>query len=291
MPADKVVLAYYAAMCVVELAWFREIPEAPWLIGLHLLGGVTILLAARLAPCPGKSRLCRIVWGFRNWYPLLFVAWCYREMSILIPDIRHARFDRALADLDFRVWGANPCVWLERWYTPALTEFLQVIYTLFIPAILFPPLITWWRGKHREFRYMAFLLALGFLASYIGYIILPAKGPRYLLASLQHVPLQGLWLFNTMQAALNRLEKDHFDCFPSGHTEITVLAFWLSRRVSKPLFRAYSLYTCGIVFATVYLRYHYTADIFAGIAVAVILILVSPALYRGLSDKGESIGD
>jgi membrane-associated phospholipid phosphatase len=94
-----------------------------------------------------------------------------------------------------------------------------------------------------------------------------------------------------MQVTLNRLEQDHFDCFPSGHTELTILACWLSRSISNRLFRAYFLYTLCIVFATVYLRYHYTVDLLAGVVVALALILAAPGLYRRLSEKGESIGD
>jgi len=119
----------------------------------------------------------------------------------------------------------------------------------------------------------------------------PARGPRYLLEHAQHLPLRGLWLFQSMQSTLNSLEKDHYDCFPSGHTELTVLACYLSRSISHKLFWAYFLYTLCIVFATVYLRYHYTADLLAGAVVALILILAAPVLYRGLSEKGDSIGD
>ena len=153
------------------------------------------------------------------------------------------------------------------------------------------PIVTWYRKQFTEFRYMAFLIVLGFLASYVGYLIVPARGPRFLLEHMQHLPLTGLWGFDSMQTTLNRLEKDHYDCFPSGHTELTVLACWLSRSVSSTLFKFYFLYTLCIVFATVYLRYHYTADLFAGVVVALVLILAAPALYRGLSEKGDLIGN
>lgn len=287
-PADNVILAYFAFTGVIELIWFREIPWAAFLLALHLVGVALIVMAARTVVVDGP--VARAVWIFRSWYPLLFVACCYREMATLIPAIRHARFDRALANLDYSFWGAYPTVWMERIYSPALTEFLQIIYTLFIPVALFVPALIWYQKRHTDFRYMAFLLALGFLASYLGYLMVPARGPRFLLDHLQHQPLQGLWMFNSMQATLNRLEHDHYDCFPSGHTELTVLACWLSRSISLRLFWVYFLYTLCIVFATVYLRYHYTADLLAGVVVALVLILAAPALYRALSEKGESIG-
>lgn len=289
-PADKVILAYFTFTAIIEIIWFNQIPDTVWLLSMHAIGTATILFAARVNPIPGTA-FHRIIHFFRSWYPLLYVASCYREMAALIPAIRHARFDQALADLDYSVWGAYPTVWLERIYSPILTESLQIIYTLFIPVILLVPTVMWFRRQYEEFRQMAFLLSLGFLASYLGYLAVPAKGPRFLLERLQHVPLQGMWLFNSMQAMLNRLEHEHYDCFPSGHTELTVLACWLSRSISHRLFRAYFLYTLCIVFATVYLRYHYTGDLLAGVAVALVLILAAPHLYRGLSEKGDSIGD
>jgi membrane-associated phospholipid phosphatase len=134
-----------------------------------------------------------------------------------------------------------------------------------------------------EFQFYAFLIALGFLASYLGYMAVPARGPRFLLQPLQHIPLQGLWLFQSMQKALDRLESAHYDCFPSGHTELTILALWGSRMVSKRWFGVYFAYTPCIIFATVYLRYHYTVDLLAGAITAAILILTAPILYRKLS--------
>jgi membrane-associated phospholipid phosphatase len=293
-PADKVIFVYSAFMCAIELIWFRQIPDAGWLLALHAIGIVLIVLAARSvfqSPSTGPIWTFRPVWTFRHWYPLLYVACCYREMAMIIAGIRHDHADLALAAIDHAFWGVYPTVWLERLYSPAFTEFLQIIYTLFLPVALLVPFVIWLQKRYVEFRYMAFLLSLGFLVSYLGYLLVPAHGPRFLLADVQHLPLRGLWLFNSMQATLNRLEQDHYDCFPSGHTELTILACWLSRSISKRLFWVYFLYTLCIVFATVYLRYHYTVDLLAGVMVALVLILAAPALYRVLSEKGESIGD
>jgi membrane-associated phospholipid phosphatase len=148
----------------------------------------------------------------------------------------------------------------------------------------------WRKGRFTEFQYYAFLIALGYMVSYVGYIFVPARGPRYLLNSAQHIPLQGLWFFRTMQDGLDKLESYHYDCFPSGHTELTLLACWGSRVVSKQWFMIYLAYTPFLIFATVYLRYHYTVDVLAGIIVAWVLIVSAPALYQTLSKRGKAIG-
>jgi membrane-associated phospholipid phosphatase len=274
-PVDKLILGYGVFTSIVLAIWWSRIPDAPMLAALHAALAALLVLEVKV---PNRTS-----YVFRHWYPLPYVASCYKEMALFIPAVRSSDADRWLANLDFRVWGANPTVWMERIHTPALTELLQIAYTLFIPAVMLVPVLLWLRRQHREFRYYAFLIALGFLASYVGYLLVPARGPRFLLAPLQHEPLRGLWLFARMQVGLDRLESAHYDCFPSGHTALTMLAAWGSRMVSKRLHRAYLLYTPFIIFATVYLRYHYSVDLLAGAALALAAIWAAPAAYARLS--------
>ncbi|MBV9504634.1 MAG: phosphatase PAP2 family protein [Acidobacteriia bacterium] len=277
-PVDKVVLTFLAGASVVIVAWWRALPYAPALIGLHLAGASLVLFAA--------AHNNRATWIFRNWYPVFYVAACYKEMDLLVPAVRSWDADQWLAGLDYSLWHANPTVWLERIQSPALSEYLQVVYTLFVPAVLFPAFLLWQRRRYTEFHYFAFLIALGYLVSYVGYMLVPARGPRFLLRDLQHQPLEGLWLFHAMQGGLDRLESIAYDCFPSGHTELTILACCSVCKWFRPLSWPYFTYTSSIIFATVYLRYHYTVDVLAGAAVAVVLLVAAPSLYRRLNGKG-----
>ncbi len=277
-PVDLVILAYLAFTTVLIVGWWSRVPHAAALFLAHLAGALLLIAEVKRPNCT--------TWIFRNWYPLPYVASCYKEMALLIPAVRRTDADRWLADLDYRIWRANPTVWLERIQSPALTEFLQIAYTLFVPAVLLVAALVWKKRSYNQFQYYAFLIALGFLASYLGYLLVPARGPRFLLSHLQHIPLRGLWLFGGMQTTLDRLESAHYDCFPSGHTELTILAWWGSRLVSKRLFKAYFAYTPFLIFATVYLRYHYTVDVLAGALLAGVLIVLAPALYEYLS-KGS----
>lgn len=273
-PVDKVLLAYFAFALVLILGWWTTVPDAAGLLTAHVLGaGLLVYQVKRPNP---TTRV------FHHWYPLLYVAACYKEMALFIPAVRHWEADQWLANLDVAIWKAHPTVWLERIQTPAFTEFLQVVYTLFVPMVLLPAILLWKRKGLKEFQYFAFLIAIGYLVSYVGYLVVPARGPRFLLAHLQHVPLRGLWLFQGMQGALDRLESAHYDCFPSGHTELTILAWWSTRQFGNRWFWPSFAYTLSIIFATVYLRYHYTVDVMAGVLVAAILLLATPALYRKL---------
>jgi len=274
---DKLIVAYIAFTTALILGWWRVIPGAASLLAWHVAGVALLLFEIK--------RPNRTSWLFRCWYPLFYVAACYKEMALLIPPIRRASADQWLADLDFRLWGVHPTVWLEHIQSPGLTEFLQIVYTLFVPAVLLVAFLLWYQRRYHEFQYYAFLIAFGYLVSYVGYLLVPARGPRFLLRHLQHIPLQGLWLFRGMQDTLDRLESAHYDCFPSGHTELTILAWWSSRMIGNRLFWVYFCYTLSIIFATVYLRYHYSVDVLAGATVATALILATPSIYRRLQER------
>jgi membrane-associated phospholipid phosphatase len=273
-PVDWLILSYFGLMVVMLAVWWDRLPNAPGLLAWHILGSALLLIEIKF-PNPTS-------WIFRNWYPIIYVASCYKEMANVFPLARGKVFDGALAAFDGRLWGFQPAMRMAQIQTPALTEALQWIYTLFVPMVLLVPIVLWSRKRYGEFQYCAFLISLGYLASYLGYVLWPARGPRFLFKELDALPLHGLWLFQGMQATLDKLESVAFDAFPSGHTELTMLAWWCSRSISKVWFGAYFAYTSGIIFATVYLRYHYTVDVFAGAMLAILLIAVTPFLYRTL---------
>jgi membrane-associated phospholipid phosphatase len=272
-PVDRLMLTYLAATGILIALFHRSVDHSGLILSAHIAGALIILAFAFRPSLPGA-------FVFRHWYPLPFVALCYREMSIIIASVRGISMDGALAHADLMIWRAHPAIWLERIQTAAVTEFLQMAYSLFVPSVLLVAFIFWRRSQFEDFRYYAFLITLGFLVSYVGYLFVPARGPRFFLPAFETQPLRGLWLYPYVRTALDVLESAHYDCFPSGHVEMTVLAWWTSRRISLRLGRLYAVYTVVIIFATVYLRYHYTVDLMAGLAAAAIILPIVPRLMK-----------
>ena len=277
-PVDKVILAYFSAATLVELFYWSRMPDPVAMLGVHLTGALFIGLIVFYPATP-------ILNFIHYWYPLPYVFYSYKEMSILIPALRAGDADVALAKMDFALWGANPTVWLERFRSPVLAEILEMVYSGFVPALVIVALLLWKKKKLKELKYYAFLIVLGFLTSYIGYFLVPARGPRFLLRRLQTYELEGVWLYHWLSATLDKIEAAHYDCFPSGHTEMTILAWWGTRVISSNLFRGMFVYTLGVIFATVYLRYHYTVDVVAGAILAAVLIAIGPWIYRALDGR------
>jgi membrane-associated phospholipid phosphatase len=279
-PVDRLILGYYGTTALVELIYFTKIPDAGKILAVKL-AAVAVLLAALRFPGRAWSHV------FRHWYPLPYVAACYKEMALMIPAIRSWTADATLSAADHALWGTHPTVWLERLSNPIFAEFIQVIYALFVPVVLAPAVLLWRRGRLDEFRRFAFLISIGYLASYAGYVLMPARGPRFFESGLYSQPLQGVWLFDGLRGLLDALESAHYDCFPSGHTELTLLACAAARRVSSRLFIALAVFTAGVIVATVYLRYHYTVDLAAGAALAWVLWKTSPRLYKQMGGETQ----
>jgi membrane-associated phospholipid phosphatase len=279
-PVDHLMLAYLLAIGAIVAVFNRNIAHSGAILIAHAAGMLLIAAFAFVPRLPGMTL-------FRHWYPLPYVALCYRELSVVIGSIRGTSFDATLAAWDLAIWRCHPTVWLERIQSPVLTELMQLAYSLFVPSLLIVAVIFWIQKRFEEFRSYAFLLTIGFLASYVGYLLVPVRGPRFFLASLQTQPLHGLWLFQSVRTALDVLESAHYDCFPSGHVQMTVLAWWSSRRISGRLAGVFAAYTGCVILATTYLRYHYTVDVMAGLAVASAILIVAPHLERKLN-RGPS---
>ena len=268
-PVDRLFLVFLAAIGLL-VAWFHaSVPHAGALLAAHALGSLLILVFACIPGIPGA-------FVFRHWYPVPYIAFCYFETDFIIPGIHAGVLDAKFASWDAAFWGVQPAVWFERIHSPALTELLQIAYALFAPSILLIAFIYWFSKRVADFRYYAFLASLGFLVSYAGYYLVPVEGPRFFMPGTS--PLTGLWLFAPLRFVVDSASS-HYDCFPSGHIELTILAWWSSRQISPVLSAAYAVFLLCMVVATVYLRYHYTIDLFAGILTAAAVLIVVPRIY------------
>jgi membrane-associated phospholipid phosphatase len=169
---------------------------------------------------------------------------------------------------------------MERWITPWLTDLLSLAYLsyYFLPVILIVTLYL--KGRREMFDQAIFVLTFGYYLSFIGYILFPAIGPRYSQAHLYSVPLEGSWITDFVRDTLNALEHNKRDCMPSGHTQIALMVLLLSLRYEKILFYLFLPVVGGLIFSTLYLRYHYVIDLIVGTLFAIGSVLIAPKLYR-----------
>jgi membrane-associated phospholipid phosphatase len=215
---------------------------------------------------------------------VITVLLVFNSLGALIASIHTTTFDDRLIAVDHAIFGVHPTVWLERLISPTLSTVLPFAYIsyYFIPLLLGSVLIS--KGKFGEFEEVLFGILLCFYLSYVCYLLVPAIGPRFTLSRLQTADLQISPFIQSIQDALNGLEKNKTDAFPSGHTAISLLCLYYAwKEREKRLFAVLIPVVTGLIISTVYLRYHYVIDVIAGIALTGLTILLAPGLRRLIS--------
>jgi membrane-associated phospholipid phosphatase len=164
----------------------------------------------------------------------------------------------------------SPTHWINRFSTPWLDEYLQLAYMsyYFIPIITGAALYNLQGDDTFEpresFRRAVVVFLVTFYLSYLGYLLVPAVGPRFTLHYTKE--LNGVLLTPYLKRLINILEPTHHDCFPSGHTAISVVALLIAFRYRRRVFWWLLPVVCSLIVSTVYHRYHYVIDVIAGVA-------------------------
>lgn len=275
-PIEGLTLLFLAGLFLLTILFHGRIPL--WrsqLLFYALLFGLLFVLKVSSDRKESKG-----IGGLLNDFsPIVFVILTYQSLGNMIQYL-HADIDSHLIRIDFFLFGVHPTVWMERWIRPWLTDLLSLAYLsyYFLPVILIVNLYR--KGRIEDFQQVIFVLTFGYYLSFVGYILFPAIGPRFTQTSLYSVPLEGSFITDFVRDTLNALEHNKRDCMPSGHTQIALMVLFLARRYEKTLFYLFLPIVCGLIFSTVYLRYHYVIDLIAGAVFAVGCVFVAPKLYR-----------
>ncbi len=235
---------------------------------------------------------------FRKWYIAAFLLVGFKETYILINEIYSRVCDHVLIKLDRLLLGVDPTVWLYQYANPLLTEFFQLSYFsyYFLPLIVLLSLYK--KGSSEEFEYAVFVIIYGLYLSFLGYLLVPAVGPRFTLHQFEALnrELPGIFLTNVLREIINVVEMPratdshlfdtlYRDAFPSGHVQITAITLYLARKNRLKVF--YLIFPLGIslIISTVYLRYHYVIDVIAGIGFMGFTIWSAPILKEWWARK------
>ena len=237
-------------------------------------------------------------------FPLAFLHdWIFAPLAYLLYLLMHAVVgpvrgtwiaDPILIAIDRRVLGADVAVWLAPLARPWLTETLQVAYTSFYALMLAAGIELYVKRDFRRFHLYTFSCAVGFLVSFVGYLLVPAVGPRFTLFDVATVEreLPGLWLTPALRTFVDGgglvppgLSKTAAaalaprDVFPSGHTMMTAMAIYWTWRFGLRTRWVVSVVGALLIAATMYLRYHYAVDVVAGLVLAAVCLVATRPLH------------
>ena len=254
---------------------------------------VATALLARVAPdagagAGGPGRAGGAAGALRDWFPVGAVLAVFLLLQPIIEAATPWRLDAALAGFDERWMAGLVAAWrgvLGR--PPAFTDAVYLAYASYYLLPIAVAALAWRQGRV-PFERTAFALLLGFYLVFLGYLVLPASGPR-LAPDVEARLLGGGAISGAVRAFLHAAESTTLDAFPSGHTAIAVISGALGTRLlgrgrsgrgraagTAVATAALWAWAGAIVFATVYIHVHYAVDVLAGLALAAFVLTICP---------------
>lgn len=280
---EWVALGYLALSGALMVAFRENLPNAPLHLSVHAAVMLAVLALANVARIFGgnrDSRTARTARWIRDWYPQAVFLFCFEELRVLVHLVQPMWRDAVLIRFDRWLTGVDPAAWLLRFANPALNDAMQAAYLtyFFYLTILGASLYAETRKAEAcgdtskataAYRVYWTVMTSSIAAYAIGYLIsilFPIEAPYYAQGWVNMPALNG----GPATALISFIE--HFGrvrggAFPSAHVSgafVALLGAWRYRRWMFWIFLPMFLAMCV---ATVYGRYHYIADVFAGILV------------------------
>ena len=207
-------------------------------------------------------------------FPIVPVLAIYATLGF-IPELNPRDRDPILRRLDHALFRVDISLWMERFARRGITEVMQLAYLTYyvLPFVLLGTLYR--MGQQQAFDRSLVALLLSHYLAFIGYLAVPALGPRFLLAGVYRTALAGLLLAEPIRTLLDALEGIKRDAFPSGHTSAVLITVFYAARFTPELTLWFVPLAGLMVLSTLYLRYHYAVDVLAGALLAVLCVLAS----------------
>jgi membrane-associated phospholipid phosphatase len=209
----------------------------------------------------------------------------YFLLRRLLPVVNHGSLDAELLAIDAKWLHFEPAVWLDRFVTPATTEWFAFFYFgyFFLLAAHVLPFVLGSR-RTKLLAEFSFGMLFVFSVAHTLYMFVPGYGPyHYLAGHFEHELPSGTWM-NAVWSAVSSGGAQK-DIFPSLHTAApTFIAIFSFRHRDEVPFK-YSwpltaFFAANIVVATMFLRWHYLIDVVAGLVLANVGALVAARVAR-----------
>lgn len=216
----------------------------------------------------------------RSWLPFISILLSYEALAGVVGSYASSKIVFSLYPIDRFLWGFNVTGWIQStFYSPIMTEVTSFFYTLHFPLVVITSGALWYFNRKLFGKYTATMIITSY-AALVTFVLLPTAPPWYQdVAANLYQSTGSSVLPNTLSSAISMIESDQFAAFPSLHTAYaTIFAYFMIKLDRRLAFIAVPV-AGGILFSTLYLGQHYLIDLIAGVAYALIPVLLVERLH------------
>lgn len=299
---DWATQAYVVLVGLLILLFHGDtVPAWGWLLAGHVLvlAGVHGLIRAHARQQGGA-----VVRFLREFYPILLYTAFYRETGLVNEMFVHGYVDPWVMGWDAALFGCQPSlVWMDRWPARWWSEIMYGCYFSYYFMIAGVALTLLIRNRV-QFNHFITVVSLVFYVCYFIYVLVPVMGPRIFYQdglqvsalggeAVQH-PRWGVLtedpppypesvrrgVFFNIVAFLYRYFESEGAAFPSSHVALALVTLYFSWHYLPRVRWLHLVLAIGLCLSTVYCRFHYVVDVFAGMALALGLVPLVNRLHR-----------
>lgn len=256
-----VVGALAAVQYLLFIAWWVPGARRSALVFMGIALGQLGFSALRNKHSMGWVRLLASFWVL----PSLVLS--HGAMAPIAESAHVDLWDKHLAKMDLALFHTYPAVWLESWLPPEANDLLLACYYSYYFWPLSLAVLFYFQAKNDLFERFRLAITLCFLMNFVLYALVPAVGPRFFLHHEFDGPLRGLFLTPWLDSIM-RSPPFMRDCFPSGHTGITLVVLAFAYRYQRRFFVVMAPIALGLILATLAGRFHYAIDLIAALPMA-----------------------
>jgi membrane-associated phospholipid phosphatase len=187
--------------------------------------------------------------------------------------------DAKLIGIDNAIFGMELSLKLQNFVTPYVTEAMMFAYVFYLPLLIITAIVVYKSEDQKGLAEYLFVLSLGYIFCYIGFILFPVASQMYFMPDKYSVSLKaGLFTYFS-ELIRNNL---HFrgGSLPSPHCAAATIILWASYKYNKNIFFVILPSVILLYISTVYGRFHYSADAVTGILTGYLAIVIYPLVIR-----------
>ena len=271
---DTLIAAYLLTTAGLVLLFHQRIPHWKMYATVHILVSM-LLLSMRSV----SGRLHPLLQFLRDWYPVLGFPLLYREVEVIAAAFGNWTLTEPIIQLETSLFDGHPSIYLsERFAWVAFSEYLHFCYVFYV--LLFPTVGGYWYFTRRiaAFRELLFLVCFTYCASYLFFILFPVDSPFYLFDPPGD-PISGYFFYNLVHFVSGR-GGARGGAFPSSHVSVGTVIWLITWQRQRWLAYLLAPIISGLIFATVYGRFHYVLDGVTGLGVGGLIVAIYSVLKR-----------
>jgi membrane-associated phospholipid phosphatase len=205
--------------------------------------------------------------------------YCFEELANLMTLVTPHWQDPKLIGFDHWLTGVHPSVWLEQFATPFRNEAMQLVYFTYFTYLLIVGLVLYVRREWLAYWSVMSYSMAGYSIGYLIAVFFPIESPWFAMAGWWKGPLTG-GPFTALMTFIEHYGRVRGAAFPSAHITGATAAMWGAWRFRRWLFWAMLPVFVPMCVSTIWGRYHYVADVLAGLLAGTLGYLIGSWLMK-----------